>query len=250
MKESGSAKNEMHSPAESHSIQGEQGAPVSPVAHDPAAIRCLLRDAFRVESLRAFCLDRPLFRRALDQFPYKGSLEEMISALIEYCETRDLLAELLHEIEQENPRQFARYAPDLYLDAAAALQATDEPAPARLAETAPASGAPSVTLQIGDGARVRGVNVAGRDVVQEMYGGDALPLPGKRAVLRGAAVAIGALGLVVGVLWLSKVGPALTLEFAIPLALICAALVVGGLGLFMPGRRDRSGRGGQEDQGT
>lgn len=73
---------------------------------DIASIRNLLRSAFVDQELRRFCLDRPKFRPALSRFGSLFSLEDLIDALLAYCQTRVLFQELLSEIRESNPAQY------------------------------------------------------------------------------------------------------------------------------------------------
>jgi formylglycine-generating enzyme required for sulfatase activity len=73
------------------------------------AIRNLIRDAFTPDELRLFCQDRPILRPCLDYVSVYGSHEDMVEALISYCQSRELFSELLAEIREYNPKQFARY---------------------------------------------------------------------------------------------------------------------------------------------
>ena len=89
--------------------------------YNMAAIRQLLLAAFPPEELRRFCYDRPDFRPVVRRFSPRHSLEDMADALITYCDTYLLFPELLAELKQQNPRQYARFLePD---------HAREEPAP-------------------------------------------------------------------------------------------------------------------------
>jgi hypothetical protein len=77
--------------------------------HDPALIRSLLIGAFTDKELRRFCQDRFDFRPILDRCGPGTSLEDMIDALVEYCEKRDLFTELLQEAKEFNPTQYRRH---------------------------------------------------------------------------------------------------------------------------------------------
>jgi hypothetical protein len=79
-----------------------------------AAIRQLLLAAFTAEELRRFCQDRPEFRPVLEDFPTRASQHETVEQVIGYCETHYLFSELLAEVNQINPDQYTRFAPDLY----------------------------------------------------------------------------------------------------------------------------------------
>jgi len=74
-----------------------------------AAIRQLLLAAFTPEELRRFCYDRPDFRLVARRFSPRHSLEDMADELITYCDNYLLFPELLAELKQHNPRQYARF---------------------------------------------------------------------------------------------------------------------------------------------
>ncbi|MBN1657495.1 MAG: hypothetical protein JXA93_03790 [Anaerolineae bacterium] len=94
-----------------HRQSGErwQQIPAGEEAHDVAAIRTLLEDAFTPEELRRFCMDRPRFRPLVRKFGPNDNLETMVARLIEYCDRRLLWEELLAEVGKENPEQYRRY---------------------------------------------------------------------------------------------------------------------------------------------
>jgi hypothetical protein len=79
-----------------------------------AAIRNLMRDVFTAQELRRFILDRPEFRPVDGHFGPNSSLEDMIDAVIDYCRTQVLFAELLAEIRELNPRQFSRHKAQIF----------------------------------------------------------------------------------------------------------------------------------------
>jgi hypothetical protein len=74
-----------------------------------AAIRKLLLAAFTPQSLRVFCYDRSIFRPVVNTFGPDQGLDAMVDELVTYCDTRLLFAELLPELKQQNPRQYARF---------------------------------------------------------------------------------------------------------------------------------------------
>ena len=74
-----------------------------------AAIRSLIRAAFTVRELKRFCQDCRAFRPLLSAFGQTPILEDMIDAIVEYCEKQLLCPELLAEIQAFNARQFERY---------------------------------------------------------------------------------------------------------------------------------------------
>ncbi|HSR30654.1 MAG TPA: SUMF1/EgtB/PvdO family nonheme iron enzyme [Anaerolineae bacterium] len=73
------------------------------------AIRQLLLAAFTPEELRRFCYDRPDLRPVVNRFGSRHSLEDMVDELITYCDNYRYLPELLAELKQHNPRQYAHY---------------------------------------------------------------------------------------------------------------------------------------------
>jgi len=78
-----------------------------------AAIRELLLAAFTSETLHRFCLDRPLFQPVVAEFGAGQGLADMIDQVIDYCRTQLLFEDLLAEVSRFNPRQYARFEPDL-----------------------------------------------------------------------------------------------------------------------------------------
>jgi formylglycine-generating enzyme required for sulfatase activity len=88
---------------------------------DIAAIRQLLLAAFTPEELRRFCYDRPTFRPVVNRFGRPYRLDDMVDELIMYSDNYRFLPELLAELRQHNPGQYARF---IETD-----QAQDAPAP-------------------------------------------------------------------------------------------------------------------------
>lgn len=78
-----------------------------------AAIRSLMRDAFTDIELRRFCQERSCFRPVLSRISSKASLDDEIDATLEYCLTRDLVPELLSDIEEYNPRKYEHFKAQL-----------------------------------------------------------------------------------------------------------------------------------------
>jgi Tol biopolymer transport system component len=85
--------------------------------YDIATVRQLLRAAFTAEDLRRFCQDRPAFRPILADLGSDPGLNKTVDVLISYCQTHDLFDELLAEVKEVNPRQYARFEPDLPIPA-------------------------------------------------------------------------------------------------------------------------------------
>jgi hypothetical protein len=88
-----------------------------PPAEDPdiAVVRELLLAAFSAEELRQLVTYTSVteLRPLVQRFSSRASLGEIVYETIEYCQTRALLPELLTEVQQANPRQYARFAPRL-----------------------------------------------------------------------------------------------------------------------------------------
>jgi hypothetical protein len=95
------------------------------IPYDLGALRRLLLAAFTHEELRRFCQDRPLFRPVVAHFAPDHGLDDLVDEVMDYCRTRYLWPDLLAEIAKENPRQYARFEPDL---------SAAEPSPPRDAE--------------------------------------------------------------------------------------------------------------------
>jgi hypothetical protein len=89
------------------------------IAYNLTAIRELLLAAFTPEDLRRFCLDRPGFRPIVTYFS-DSSLQTMVDAVIDYCETRNLWDAFLTELKSTNPNQYARFETKLVLPASGA----------------------------------------------------------------------------------------------------------------------------------
>lgn len=80
-----------------------------------AAIRRLLLAAFTTKELRAFCQDRPIFYPILGEFSDSDGLSKMVGDVITYCEKRLHFDELLAEVQNVNPNQYARFEADLWV---------------------------------------------------------------------------------------------------------------------------------------
>ena len=74
-----------------------------------ATIRQLLLAAFTPEELRRFCYDHPSFRPIVDLFGPGLGKADMVDRVVEYCDRHVLLEQLLSEVKQVNPGQYARY---------------------------------------------------------------------------------------------------------------------------------------------
>ena len=84
-----------------------------PIEPDLETVRTLLSAAFTAKDLRRFCLERSVFRPIVDLFGPDDGLRDMVDEVIDYCRVRLLWPELLAAVRAENPRQYARFAPDL-----------------------------------------------------------------------------------------------------------------------------------------
>jgi hypothetical protein len=96
------------------STNANPGEQTEPDRLNVAAIRTLLQDAFTARELRRFCHDRPRLRQVLHSFGPEFSFADMIDAVINYCEKRLLLPELLAEVQAHNPGQFSRHVAKIY----------------------------------------------------------------------------------------------------------------------------------------
>jgi len=77
--------------------------------YDIGAIQGLLRAAFTPEQLRRFCYERPSFRPIVVESSPNDSLALLVDRVVEYCDKQVLLDQLLAEVRQVNPRQYARF---------------------------------------------------------------------------------------------------------------------------------------------
>ena len=97
------------------------------------AIRDLLIVAFDPEELKElfYFSENPDLREVVNQFVIPGdSLPAMVRKAVRYCESRLLLAELLAEVEQRNPRQYARFEPHLFVREPRGLREEETASPA------------------------------------------------------------------------------------------------------------------------
>jgi beta-lactam-binding protein with PASTA domain len=95
------------------------------------AVRQLLLSAFTAETLPRFCRDRPTFQPVLVRFGPRHGLDDMVEEVIDYCQTQLLWDELLSEVQQANPRQYAQFEDQLYGKAAATGAPAHAPARVR-----------------------------------------------------------------------------------------------------------------------
>jgi hypothetical protein len=80
------------------------------IGYDSKAISDLLRAAFTAAELRRLCRDNQVLNPVVDDLGTNASLNAMVDTLIEYCEKKLLLHQLLLAVQEENPEQFARFA--------------------------------------------------------------------------------------------------------------------------------------------
>ena len=73
-------------------------------------IRKLLTTAFTDEELRQLCYDEPPFRPVYEQFSAGMSKDQIIQRLIEYCERKGLMTNLLEIVEEEVPAIYNDFA--------------------------------------------------------------------------------------------------------------------------------------------
>jgi hypothetical protein len=76
-------------------------------------IRKLLTIAFTDQELSNLCYETPEFRPVYEQFTTGMSKDQMIQRLIEYCERKVLMGQLLAIVEDEAPEQYAKFADSL-----------------------------------------------------------------------------------------------------------------------------------------
>lgn len=97
---------------------------VSQPTYNLRTIRKLLTAAFTDQELRQLCYEIPEFKPVFEQFTTGMSKDQMIQRLIEYCERKVLLGQLLTIIEEEAPEQY-----ELFADTLIAGGKKAEPAP-------------------------------------------------------------------------------------------------------------------------
>jgi hypothetical protein len=73
------------------------------------AIEKLLLAAFTPEELRRFCQYRHEFQPICNKFGPGHGLDDMVEEVIVYCKTHSMFKELLAEIKEYGPRQYARF---------------------------------------------------------------------------------------------------------------------------------------------
>jgi len=90
------------------------------VKHNIKTIRDLLSEAFTVDELQAFCLDRPAFHDIERDFGPTYNLNQIIVKVIDYCRTNLLFDELLIEVKALKTQQYARLQDALFITHASA----------------------------------------------------------------------------------------------------------------------------------
>jgi hypothetical protein len=94
-----------------------------PAAPIPVAVvRELLLAAFTTDTLRRlfFYTSQPELRPIGNEFSSGDGLEAMVEKALIYCEDHALMSELLSEVKRANPRQYARFEPQLQATSSAA----------------------------------------------------------------------------------------------------------------------------------
>jgi hypothetical protein len=86
---------------------------MSQPAYNLRNIRKLLTTAFTDQELSQLCFDVPEFKPVYEQFTVGMSKDQMIQRLIEYCERKVLMGQLLTIVEEEAPEQYAQFADGL-----------------------------------------------------------------------------------------------------------------------------------------
>ncbi|MEJ2208165.1 MAG: hypothetical protein P8129_03910 [Anaerolineae bacterium] len=77
--------------------------------YDLASLRELLRTAFGPRELYRLCQDTPQLRPILDDLDADPSLNEIVDAIIAYCERYALFETLLTEVQARNAAQYTRF---------------------------------------------------------------------------------------------------------------------------------------------
>jgi hypothetical protein len=92
-----------------------------------AAIDKLMIDAFAVDDLRRFCFYSPALNPVLEKVANDASLQELVMAVIEFCQQQIRLSHLLGEIRAHNFEQYKRHYAQIY-GVEAGVPAPGEPA--------------------------------------------------------------------------------------------------------------------------
>jgi hypothetical protein len=78
-----------------------------------AAVHKLLTEAFSLEDLRRFCLERRAFRPVVARFGPGQGLDSMVDEVLDHCRTHLLWNELVEEVAEVRPAQVRRFAAEL-----------------------------------------------------------------------------------------------------------------------------------------
>jgi formylglycine-generating enzyme required for sulfatase activity len=84
-------------------------------SYNIAAIRRLLLEAFTAKELYRLCRDHPDLCPIVTRTSPEQGLDDMANEVIEYCRTHLAFEDLLAAVAEENPRQYARFEPELRL---------------------------------------------------------------------------------------------------------------------------------------
>jgi hypothetical protein len=82
--------------------------------YNRAAIRDLMIEGYTVDGLQEFCFYRPAFEPALERFVKDATLQKLVMILIEFCQQRVILPELLVELRQERFELYKRHYARIY----------------------------------------------------------------------------------------------------------------------------------------
>ncbi len=74
-------------------------------------IRALLTEGFTDEELRHCCFDLPAFRPVYDQVSPHTGKTQLVQALLEYAESKELFDLLLAQVKESNPVKYEHYKP-------------------------------------------------------------------------------------------------------------------------------------------
>jgi hypothetical protein len=117
-------------------VRGGSELSTADQSFDLAAIRDMLLAAFSSEELHRLFVytSQDALHGLTSRLSRSDDLTHMVDTVVEYCRQHDLLPELLAEVAQERPRQYARYAENIVGDLPtvpdAALKSGTVPRPA------------------------------------------------------------------------------------------------------------------------
>jgi replicative DNA helicase len=89
-------------------------------------IRKLLTTAFTDEELRRLCYDESQFRPVYEQFSAGMSKDQIVHRLLEYCERKGLLGDLLEIVQEENPAAYNKFSGKLVSGGAESASTTSQ----------------------------------------------------------------------------------------------------------------------------